>query len=543
MRVTTRSRLRRLGAAAVATAIALAGVAGPAYADEPASAPSVTATASPTPAEPSTASTAPTASPTPTAEPTPTPTAASESSPAAAPDAAAATADLSVTIRGTTVAAGSTGKHVEVRVRNDGPATVRHGVVELTFTPGTAPDAVELGEAPCNKPAPNVYRCGVGAILASGQTGRVRVWYQPLPGAAPTTDAGSLRAVASSPVTESDPADNTATATFAIAGSGPDLALNMRDETYVVPGQVNLLAGGIVNRGDTPSGPFVLDITLPRRVTVPAEAVAELGCDVAADRRSLRCAGPAVEPYRDEEHALYFEVPITLPRDAGLARTFTGGTAVLSEAAAGGASRSFAAGKPARIFRTAASAPAADVDASDNRDAFAVRTTDEVADLVVEASPARAATGRTVLVPFRVRNDGPDKVGSATVLITPPTGTKVVWPQPASIENEWCDLLETGEIECRMYLGVGAAKEFNLHLRIAGSTVGDDGRITASAYNQWDPRLGNSTARIVIPDADDLTQGRLPVTGTALGVILTGGLLMLAGGAALVLGARRRRTA
>ncbi|MCW2611476.1 MAG: hypothetical protein JWM15_2722, partial [Cryptosporangiaceae bacterium] len=65
MRVTTRSRLRRLGAAAVATAIALAGVAGPAYADEPASAPSVTATASPTPAEPSTASTAPTASPTP----------------------------------------------------------------------------------------------------------------------------------------------------------------------------------------------------------------------------------------------------------------------------------------------------------------------------------------------------------------------------------------------------------------------------------------------------------------------------------------------
>ena len=583
MHVTTRFGLRRIGGAAlaVATAAALIGLPGTAYAAEmpapvaespapaepaqpapadpapsdPAQpAPADPAPADPAPAEPAPADPAPSdPAPAEPADPAPEPSTAAPvpPGPTAAPRIAAEaeSADLSVTLRGTTLAAGTGGKFAQVVIANDGPSDARDVVLEVAFTPGTAPNRAELDmEGLCDVTrTPNVYRCELGD-LAHGQTADFPIPVAPAAGAAATPDAGTLAATVTSATADPDTADNSATATITIAGNGPDIVLVAIDPT-LVPGRAGMLFGLLANFGDRSSGPVAVDFTLPAGVTVPAEMVAETGCAVSADRASLSCMAPA----HAAGQASGFLLPVQVAEDAGLGRVFPGGTAVASDAPTL-RTVNHSAGSPARtanIFRPATEAEAAaltgDVDGSDNSDTFAVRTTDEVVALSVEVAPVRAAKGATVEVPYVVRNAGPDAADLPDVLITAPTGTEFV-----ATDTEDCEPGEDArELWCYLpsILPAGAEAEGTVRLRVTGATVGKDGTVEVDSAFQYDSTRADNSARIVVlPPVTEsltegrppLTQGRLPVTGASVGLAGTAGLLMLLGGAGLVVAARRR---
>jgi hypothetical protein len=580
MHVTTRSGVRRIGGAAlaVATAAALAGLPATAYAAEtappapayaaetappapatespapaePAPAPSDPAPADPAPADPAPADPAP-ADPAP-ADPAPADPAPADPAPVdAAPKAPetptsaprvaapAATADLAVTIKGTTVSARSQGKLTQVVVTNAGPEHAAGVVVELTFTPPAGADRVQYLNDPnfCDATGtPDVYRCELGG-LPNGGTIEFPLAVEAASGSAPTADAGTVAAAVTSSTTDPDALNDTANATFTIAGNGSDIVL-LAFDALVVPGQPGLFLGMLGNFGDRRSGALSVTFTLPAGVQVPAELVADTGCAVAAHRRTLSCVAPSI-PVGE---FMGFVLPVEVAEDAGLGRVFGGGTAVASDAAAR-TLRAAPAARAAKIFRTATDAQVAavsgDVDASDNSDEFAVLTTDRVADLSVEVSPVEAAKGSTVAVPFRVRNAGPEVVDGPDVRITAPTGTEFArTPDECELSEDerelWCFLPQK--------LGARASAAQTVQLRVTGGTVGRDGSITVSSSTEFDPATAGNTARIVVEDpAAALTQGRLPVTGTSLGLAAGAGLAMILSGAALSLGARRRRTA
>jgi hypothetical protein len=275
-------------------------------------------------------------------------------------------------------------------------------------------------------------------------------------------------------------------------------------------------------------------------VRVPAEFVDDSGCAVTADRRSLTCVAPSI-PVGEFTG---FVLPVEVAENAGLGRVFAGGTAVASDASSMSL-RSASRPRTSNIFEPATDAQAAavagDVDSSDNSDTFAVLTTERSADLSVAVPTVEAAKGSTVAVRYTVRNDGPDSVEFPGVLVTAPTGTEFgSLPdecEPAeSRDTMWCFVPET--------LGVRQSATQTVSLRVTGTTVGTDGSLVVSSSEEWDPARADNTARIVMETpAAPLTQGRLPVTGTTLGLVGSAGLLMLLSGAALALGARRRRTA
>jgi hypothetical protein len=322
----------------------------------------------------------------------------------------------------------------------------------------------------------------------------------------------------------------------------------MAIDPTLVPGRAGMLFGLLANFGDRSSGPVAVDFTLPAGVTVPAEMVAETGCAVSADRASLTCVAPALAAGQPSG----FLLPVQVAEDAGLGRVFRGGTAVASGAptlrtvdrSAGSSART------ANIFRPATEPQAAaltgDVDGSDNSDTFAVRTTDEVVALSVEVAPVRAAKGTTVEVPYVVRNAGPDAADLPDVLITAPTGTEFV-----ATDTEECEPEDERRLWCYLpsVLPAGAEVEGTVRLRVTGATVGKDGTVEVDSAFQYDSTRADNSARIVVlPPVTEsltegrppLTQGRLPVTGASVGRAGTAGLLMLLGGAGLVVAARRR---
>jgi hypothetical protein len=584
MHVMTRSGLRGIGGAALAVAVATALVAlpGTAYAGEtapsapvaespaqPAPAPATPAPVDPAPVDPapapptdpapadpsSTTPAAPTpAAPTPAAPtpapPTPAAPAPADGTPDARPSAAGtpglvvdpASADLSVTIRGTTVAAGSEGKVTQVVVTNDGPAAATDPVLTLTFTPGVAPNTVMLRDEGgfCDATATtDVYRCELGGPLARGATFEFPVTIAPAAGASATPAAGTLRADVTSPTPDPDPADNSATATFAIAAAGSDIVLIAFDAD-VVPGEPGPLGGLLANFGDRRSGAVAVRFTLPAGVRVPADLAADTGCDVAADGGSLTCLSPAIPP----GGGMVFMLPVAVPENAGLDRVFPGGTAVASDAPANPLSATASRRTAAAIFRPATAAQSAavtgDVDAGDNSDTFVVHTTDQVADVAIEAPAVRAAKGAVVAVTYRVHDDGPATVDGPQVTVTAPAGTEFAGTP------EECDISEDGrQLSCFVpaTIRAGDTATQTVRLRVTGSTVGTDGRVVLGSTGAYDPDKSDNTARIVVrhPEAT-LVQGRLPVTGAPVGGLGTAGGLMLLTGTALAVATRRRRT-
>ncbi|HEY0358022.1 MAG TPA: hypothetical protein VGD11_05540 [Mycobacteriales bacterium] len=561
MHVTIRSGVRRFGGAALAvvTAAALVGLAGPAYADETAPvAPAPIGAESPAPAEspvptqlPAPAPSddpAPSEGPTPSDDPAPSGTPATPASlpTPVATRAAAATGDVAVTLRGTTVTTGAEYKFLQVIATNRGTEPAKDVVVDITIAPAAGPDRIELKataeELDCVATGPDSMRCELGDLPA-GTKVTVGVPYGPVAGATPNPNAGTVTATVSTSSADTDSVNDTAGGTLAIVAPASDVLVVADDILDAVPGKVAVTDVAVANFGPQPTGPAEITVAVPTGTTIVRDLP---GCVTAADHRSLSCRYDSLSSaYVDPDNAVDF-LEISVRVDASLVgpRTLTGGTAVVRDpavrtVAAAGPVRTAALRQPGGAARLAALA--GDADESDNNDTF-VATVAPVANLVVTTGAVRVV-GKTATVPFTVRNTGPAVATNVYVEITAPTGTAFA-RIPADCTRSGrvlrCDLADQ--------LAAGSSVAGSVAFTVTGTSVGRNGSIVAGS-DAVDPARADNTATIAVPvpagsgPQGTLAQGRLPVTGPRSGPAAGTGAALLILGGALVLLARRRRPA
>jgi hypothetical protein len=554
MHVTTRAGLRRLGGAAlaVATAAALVGLSAPAYAaesDSTATTAPVESTApveTPAPADNSTPeSPAPEAPATESDVPADSPAPADRTSKPAA--VAPSGADVGVTLKGTTVAADTDFKFLQIVATNHGPGEATDVVVAVTITPATSvlaalPPSIETGPIPygCTATGENSFSCELGD-LEPGTKDTIGVMYRAAPGAPVNPAAGFVTASVTSSSTDGNSENDTVNGTLAIVPTGSDMLVIAEDIVDVTPGDIGMAGVIALNLGAQPTGPAELTVTLPTGVQM-AESIP--GCTNATDLRSFTCLYDSIAAGDGD-----FLMPeVQVDPSVGGPRTLTGGSAVLGSDPSGYVLR--AAERSDRPVRTAAMRPnltsqqlalIGDADETDNSDTFIATTTAPAVDLGVKTSSVDA-TGSTVTVPYTVRNLGPSTATDVIAQITAPTGT-VFASVPAG-----CFAVGTRGLQCLVADSAVPSQSQSLarsfQLRVTGA-VGTDGSIVVLAAED-DVRMGNNAVQIAVTGGAaapaPVTQGRLPVTGSQWGALGgAGAALLLLGGVLAVIG--RRETA
>jgi LPXTG-motif cell wall-anchored protein len=465
-------------------------------------------------------------------------------------------ADLAVTLRGTTAPSGTPGKIAQVVVTNNGPATARDAKVRVSIKIAdlAAGPALVLGEKPegCRTrllEGVTVWVCELGD-LRPGTSRELLIDYAPAAG--PLAEAGYLWAHASSATPDPLADNNSVDRALRIAEPGSDVVLLVLDTEEVVPGAEGELFGVIGNLGSRSAQDMVVTFTLPAGTTVLGTEE-ELGCGISANRRTLSCDTPALEP----DFAAPFTLPIQVAPDAGGPRTLAGGTAVATDVPA--SRLSALSGKTARSENTARSRNATaeifaapskaaadrisgDADQTDDTDTFVVTTTSPRADLAVTSASVRAGGLGEVAVPYAVRNSGPSTATGVLARITAPTGTAFAGT-PAG-----CTAVPGGrELRCAVAgtLAPGATVKASMPVRITDRSVGEDGRIVVSSAVADPVTRGNSVRLDVSVAGGFLGRaiGGLPVTGAQAGLIGAAGGVLLALGGALVVLSRRRKAA
>lgn len=553
MQSTTRTGLRRFGGAALAvvTAAALAGLSGPAYADEtapaapaPIAAESTAPAASPAPTE----NTAPTASPAPSDTPAPAP---SDPAPASntmsdAPRAAAGDPDLAVSLRGTTVSTGAEIKVLQVSATNHGSTIAENVVLDVTITPAGGPNRIELmadaEELDCAVTGTDSYRCEPGDLPA-GAEGTIAFPYRAADGAAANPAAATVTATVSASSPDTDATNDTVNDTIAIVPPASDVVVIADDIADAVPGEVVEAGVLVVNFGARATGPVELAVQMPTGTTIVGGAG---GCTTAADRRSLTCRYDRFSGGRGglggEQSGDFVDLLVKVDESVVGPRTLTGGLAVVRDDVdlrllKSGPVRTASLRNPVGAARIASLV--GDADETDNSDIFAA-TVLPVANLVVTTKPVRVS-GRTATVPYTVGSTGPSVATGVFAKVTAPTGTTFA-AVPAGCERSGralvCDLADS--------LAPGGSVAGTVKLKVTGTSVGRNGSIVAG-FDGVDPARANNTVamRITVPaGAGTLDQGRLAVTGTRLGMFAgTGAALLLLGGALVLIGRRRRAAA
>jgi hypothetical protein len=546
MHVITRTGLRRLGGAALAVvaAASLTGLTGPASAAEAAPVtPAPTATDGPVTPAPTatdgpatTASPIPTGTPDPTGTPTPSGTATpAPSSPVAAP--AAGDADVGVSLRGTAVSVGAVAKFLQVIATNNGSETARDVVFDITVTPTSGPDRIELDatadDLGCAATGAASIRCEPGDI-PPGADVTIGIPYRAAEGAGPNADAGTVTATVSSASPDTDATNDTVNGTLAIVPAASDLLVIADDIVDAVPGRVVPFAVVVVNFGSRTSGPAQLTVVMPARTTLVGGAA---GCTTASNRRSLTCVYDSLTgPGGSGQDSDFLELRVKVDRALVGPRTLTGGTAVIADPA--GSARLAAAG-PVRtaalrnpVGATRLAALAGDADDSDNDDTFAA-TVAPVADLSVTLGAVRVS-GTTATVPYTVHSAGPAVATGVLAKITAPTGTRFAGV-PARCTGDGRTL------RCALAgsLAPGRSVSGSVRFAITG-TVGRDGTIVAGSA-AFDPARANNRADIDLAGALD---GQLAVTGARSAPLAgSGAALLLLGGTLVLLASRRRGAA
>jgi hypothetical protein len=313
---------------------------------------------------------------------------------AAAPASAAGGTDLEAGLTGTTIAATSTGKVVDLTVTNAGERTAVG--VTVTFDLGELErDKVEFvvptgedGEQVCDVTAGgDTVTCGVRDIPA-GQ--RLDLGAR-LVRTAGTGPAGRLVVTVVHDGFDPDPEDNVVEVAVTVAGSGPDLYAYAPDVPYdphtgqvggaVGAGRDALLFYEVGNQGDAPVDGVLATIRLPRHVTFRDGArecrynAARTVATCVFDRLALIPADQDDDAGDDRYSAVLIPQPIRVAAAAPAPGTLTDGLVTVEPIVATGSPEAPPARRAAATVLPAgatAARPGADVDATDNSDEFAV---------------------------------------------------------------------------------------------------------------------------------------------------------------------------
>jgi len=226
-------------------------------------------------------------------------------------------------------------------------------------------------------------------------------------------------------------------------------------------------------------------------------------------------------------------------------------------------------GEPLRIVPVANArrgVPQTDVDGYNNFSSVDIKVGgDNRADVAAVGATAAGAAGATVTVAPAIKNLGPafleqlaNEAIPPVVRIKVPIGTTAVEVgyecAPYTEGGTWPDWEEFGQPGAAEYgcltfdVDKGAAQEFFLLLRIDKVIADATGAISVNVAE--DPNAANNVAEIVIngtgsdggTGGGDGDGGGLPVTGPQATLIASVGVLLLGGGAAGFVLARRRRT-
>lgn len=301
----------------------------------------------------------------------------------AAPAAAAKTNDLGIKVTGTTIAANQTVKAGKALMSSKGPDATDWAWWTFDLTQLDT-SKVELRvmrpeDEPCLG-TPTKLDCPYGWRVATGYEVDQPFELRPIGDA--TGDAGTLTvSVWHDPrygFVDPDPSDNTTTVAVTIAaGSGPNLNVSMGD-VWAYVGEEAFREYAVENDGDEPVAGFRATITLPRHVTFSTRGRPE-ACEYSPDSRVAMCAYPDLpmipreqDKQNDDIYSGYNLPPIRMlvDRAAPVGAELKGAITVEGIVAS-----------PERALAAAASLPAGvsglragEIDASDNRDDFVIRT-------------------------------------------------------------------------------------------------------------------------------------------------------------------------
>jgi hypothetical protein len=305
---------------------------------------------------------------------------------AGAPAYAADATDLRLGLTGTTIAATSSGKTMDLTITNAGGKTAV-GVVVAFDLSALEQDKVEFvvptgenGEEVCDVEEDTVT-CGVEDIPA-GQSLDLGAR---LTRKAGTGAAGQITVAVAHDGTDTQEADNTATVKVSVGDSGPDLFAYAPDVPFnletnrtdgkVAPGGTARLFYVVGNQGDEAATGVTITVTLPKLVTF---VEVEEGCEYNAAKSVATCTYenlPLVpedeaDPDNDVFSAQLFYHDIKVDATAEAPSTLTAGVVAAEPLVAEGPdARRAPAALPDNVLEVPESL---DVDPTDNSDEFSV---------------------------------------------------------------------------------------------------------------------------------------------------------------------------
>jgi hypothetical protein len=466
-------------------------------------------------------------------------------------------ADLSVSVAASTVAVGAP-KFMSVRIDNHGPATARGISVTIdvsgldTSKVGVQNFGVFLaGEVVGQSGTCDTNGTKATCTLDQLPDGAHEEAQFELDGLA-AGDAGSFSAsVSSSGTTDPDTTNNTVKQSLTVRDVGDavdmiavawDLYENSSERIPVMAGTTASLTFAMINGGTATASGVEVTITLPEHT---AFAVVPSICDLNTARTVATCTDKeAVVPYGFgfvvDPDTFRVRVDDDAPAPAGL----TGG--VVKVEALGQAPAAASAPRPHLAGfspDTDTVIPPAEVDNGDNTDAYTVFTAKaQPIDMSAHTTPAEGTVGGTVEVRGVVSNDSSLFAPNVLYTVVAPSGTQLT-SRPVG-----CRTLVPGhKYVCRVgelepMPSENHAWPVGISLKIVSANVGDDGYLSVTSEAK-DPNPANNVAKIVltVKGSGGGEGGGLPITGAKAGLIGgTGGAVLLAGLAVLVMARRRR---
>ncbi len=457
--------------------------------------------------------------------------------------------DLGVTVPGSKVTIGSSGKDVRVDVDNTGYGTAQNVVLTIEVGDLTEDVAVELPGAnqDCEVDGTKSV-CRYPDLEPDDTDSFVTFRVTPQKGAE-LGEAGTVHVTVTSDNPERNSEDNTAAVAIELIGHGPDLNAYAAPIGPVKPGGREDLQAFFFNEGDEPVAGFSATITLPRYATF---AETYPFCVRSGDRRQLVCtaADAPLEPGEGWDVSDIFTVAVSkgAPGPRVLGRGAFTVTPILEGSAAAKRGGSFPLGQ-----KIGARVAGGDAVEGDNTVAFAVKTKKNPADTAIRVPKAEGEAGDTVKVRFRITNRGPADIDGFRFALKAPTGADIDGHPSNPLIGcapENGGVLNDREADCyyALSLRTGKSLTFTIPLVIVAEKVGTDGKAAVEGFSLGgDPNLKNNTAKVIIGPPGSAGGGGggdgLPITGTSLAGLIGGGALAVLLGGALYLVARRRRTA
>ncbi len=210
--------------------------------------------------------------------------------------------DLSVEISGTTIAAGSTEKVVEIDLENVGKTTPES--VDIIFTVGDLVGAFQFADICDDDPADGTVYCAVDKTSIPEPGGTTDLSYL-VTRADDSADASGELTVTVLVDGDDNTANNTDTAEVVIGEHGVDLGVVAEDvrapidadaslesgapvyiDGSIAPGGSTAVVAIVFNQGDMTADGVRISVTLPEQATFTEP---EQGCEYSADNRTVTC--------------------------------------------------------------------------------------------------------------------------------------------------------------------------------------------------------------------------------------------------------------